>query len=109
MRFLRFQPKLGHAVSMSMPQNLPKTAQICQNLPKAETLKIEILVFFKIKIKIRVEEALEHVSTVWIFNPRIFHMLFLLSKNGLCMCICIPPCGKLFFPQCFTPLVGMRF
>jgi hypothetical protein len=33
------------------------------------------------------EEALEHVSTVWIFNPRIFHMLFLLSKNGLCMWI----------------------
>jgi hypothetical protein len=26
-------------------------------------------------------------STVWIFNPRIFHMLFLLSKNGLCMWI----------------------
>jgi hypothetical protein len=29
--------------------------------------------------------ALEHVSTIWIFNLRIFHMLFLLSKNGLCM------------------------
>jgi hypothetical protein len=31
------------------------------------------------------EEALEHVSAIRIFNPRIFHMLFLLSKNGLCM------------------------
>ena len=29
--------------------------------------------------------ALEYVSTVWIFNLRIFHMLFLLSKTGLCM------------------------
>jgi hypothetical protein len=29
--------------------------------------------------------ALEHVSTIQIFNPRIFHMLFLLSKTGLCM------------------------
>jgi hypothetical protein len=25
--------------------------------------------------------ALEHVSTVWIFNPRIFRMLFLLSNK----------------------------
>jgi hypothetical protein len=30
-------------------------------------------------------EALEHVSTVRISNPRIFYMLFLLLKNGLCM------------------------
>jgi hypothetical protein len=29
-----------------------------------------------------VEEALEYVSTVWFFNPRIFHMLFLLSKTA---------------------------
>jgi hypothetical protein len=29
--------------------------------------------------------VLEHVSAVRIFNPRIFHMLFLLSKDGLCM------------------------
>jgi hypothetical protein len=36
-------------------------------------------------------EALEHVSTVWILNPRIFHMLFLLSKNGLCMWISAYP------------------
>jgi hypothetical protein len=32
-----------------------------------------------------VEEVLDHVFAVRIFNPRIFHMLFLLSKNGLCM------------------------
>jgi hypothetical protein len=28
------------------------------------------------------EEALEHVFTVRIFNPRIFHMLILLSKTA---------------------------
>jgi hypothetical protein len=28
------------------------------------------------------EQALEHVSTVRIFNLRIFHMLFLLSKTA---------------------------
>jgi hypothetical protein len=54
-----------------MQQILPKTAQNCQNLPK--------------------EEALEHVSTIRIFNPRIFHMLILLSKNGLCMWISAYP------------------
>jgi hypothetical protein len=41
-------------------------------------------VFFK-KIILQVEEALEHVSTVRIFNPNFFHMLFLLSENDLCM------------------------
>jgi hypothetical protein len=47
--------------------------------------KIEILVFFKNKKILLVEEAVEHVFTFRIFNPRTFHMLFLLSKNGLCM------------------------
>jgi hypothetical protein len=47
-------------------QNCPKLPKISQNLPKDETLKF-------------------HVSTVRIFNPRIFHMPFLLLKNGLCM------------------------
>jgi hypothetical protein len=53
--------------------------------------KIKILVFLKNKIKLRVEEALEHVSTIPIFNPRIFHMLFLLSKNSLYMWILAYP------------------
>jgi hypothetical protein len=71
---------------------MSKFAQNWQNLPKSVQRqnfemppKIEILVFFFIKKNLLVEEALEHVSIVWIFNPRIFHMLFLLSKNGLCM------------------------
>jgi hypothetical protein len=37
------------------------------------------------------EEVVEHVFTVWSFNPRIFHMLFLLSKNGFCMWISAYP------------------
>jgi hypothetical protein len=65
-----------------MQQFLPKTAQR-QNYEIPP--KIEILVFYKIKKSLFIKEALEHVSTVWIFNPRIFHMLILLSKNGLCM------------------------
>jgi hypothetical protein len=77
-----------------MQENLPKSAQNCQNLPKDETLKFcqksRFYCFSKKKI-LCVEEALEHVSTVWIFNPRIFHMLFLLSKNGLCMWISAYP------------------
>jgi hypothetical protein len=44
-----------------------------------------------------VEEALEHVSTVRIFNPRNFHMLFLLSKNGLCMWISAYPLAENVF------------
>ena len=35
--------------------------------------------------------VVEHVSTVRIFNPRIFHMLFLLSKNSLCLWISVYP------------------
>jgi hypothetical protein len=65
-----------------MQQILPKSAQR-QNFEIPP--KIEILVFFKNKNFNCIEEALEHVSTVRIFNPRIFHMLFLLSKTGLCM------------------------
>jgi hypothetical protein len=44
-----------------------------------------VLVALKIKICTRRRGALEHVSIIRIFNPRIFHMLFLMSKNGLCM------------------------
>jgi hypothetical protein len=68
----KFCPKL-----LETAQNLPKSAK-SQNFEIPS--KIKILVFFKTKIL-----CIEHVSTVWIFNPRIFHMLFLLSKNSLCM------------------------
>jgi hypothetical protein len=74
-----------------MQQILPKTAQNCQTLPKSTQRrnfeiprKIEILEFFK-KEFVHVEEVLEHVFTIWIFDPRNFYMSLLLSKNGLCM------------------------
>jgi hypothetical protein len=68
---------------LSATANAAKSIQNYQNLPKfAQRWNFEIP---------RIEEALEHISTVRIFNPRIFHMLFLLSKNGLCMWILAYP------------------
>jgi hypothetical protein len=85
---------------LSATVNVAKSAQNCPKLPKTAQIwnfeippKIEILVLLKNKI-VCVEEALEHVFTVWIFNPRIFHMLFLLSKNGLCMWISAYPLAE---------------
>jgi hypothetical protein len=86
---------------LSMQQILPKPAQNCPKLPKSAQISVktklwnstknqDFSVFQKKKI-LCIEEALEHVSTVWIFNPRMFHMLFLLSKNGLCMWISAYP------------------
>jgi hypothetical protein len=47
------------------------------------------------KQKFLCQEALEHVLAVWIFNIRIFHMLFLLSKLGLYMWILAYFLGKI--------------
>jgi 4-hydroxy-3-methylbut-2-en-1-yl diphosphate synthase IspG/GcpE len=76
---------------LSATVNAANSAQNCQNLQNSAQQrnfeippKIEILFFHKQKFEC-VEEALEHVFTVWIFNPRILYMSFLLSKNGLCM------------------------
>jgi hypothetical protein len=85
---LRFQPKLGHAVShcqySKIYPKLPKFAKIC---PKTIRMRN-----FKMPTKfLCVEETLEYVFTVWIFNIIIFHMSFLLSKNGLCMWISAYP------------------
>jgi hypothetical protein len=63
-----------------MQQFLPKTAQR-QNFETPPEIKS---LGFK-KKNLFIEDELEHVSTVWVFNLRIFHMLILLSKNGLCM------------------------
>jgi hypothetical protein len=69
--------------------NAANSTQNCQKSVQRRNFeippKIKILELFKNKNFVCVEEALEHVSTVWIFNPRIFYMLFLLPKNGLCM------------------------
>jgi hypothetical protein len=85
---------------LPMHQNLPKTAQNYLKLPKTTKIRpktissrnfeippeIEILVFFKKETSIyRGDINRKHVHTVWIFNTRIFHMPFSMSKNGLCM------------------------
>jgi hypothetical protein len=73
---------------LSATVNAGKSAQICPKLPRTAKIcnsaKNRDFSVFQKKI-LCVEEALEHVSTVWIFNLIIFHMLILLSKNGLCM------------------------
>jgi hypothetical protein len=72
-----------------MQQNLPKTAQNCQNLPKSAQRqnfeippKIEILVFLKNK-NYMCREGTRACFHRLDFQSRIFHMLFLLSKSGL--------------------------
>jgi hypothetical protein len=69
-------------------------AKICPKPKLWNSTKNRDFSVFQNKKFLRVEEALEHVSAVWIFNPRIFHMLFLLSKNGLCMWISAYPLVK---------------
>jgi hypothetical protein len=79
---------------LSMQQILPKTAQNCQNLPKDKTLKFHqksrFYFFSKIKISMYREctRACFHCLD---FQSKNFHMLFLLSKNGLCMWISAYP------------------
>jgi hypothetical protein len=77
---------------LSATVNAANSAQNCKNLEKSAQRrnfeippKIEILVFFHKTKFVGIEEALEHVFTIWIFNPRILYVSFLLSKNGLCM------------------------
>jgi hypothetical protein len=85
---------------LSAIANVAKSAQNCLKLPKTTKIcpktissrnfeippKIEIFVFYQKKFKIPcVEGAPKHEHTNWIFNLRIFHMLFSMSKNGLCM------------------------
>jgi hypothetical protein len=73
-----------------MQENLPKTAKICPNMKLWNLDKNrDFSVFQKYKFL-----SLEHVSTIWIFNPRICHMLFLLSKTSLCMWISAYPSGS---------------
>jgi Txe/YoeB family toxin of Txe-Axe toxin-antitoxin module len=70
-----------------MQQNLPK---IAQNLLKsAQRQNFEI----PPKIEI-VEEALEHVFTVRIFNPRFFYVFFIVKEWPLYVKFSIPLCGK---------------
>jgi hypothetical protein len=99
MEFWRFQPCFGHALSHcqcnKLCPKLSKFAKICLKTKLWNTIKNQDFRFSQKQKFVHVEEALEHVSTIRIFNPRIYHMLFLLSKDGLCMWIsAIPPCGN---------------
>jgi hypothetical protein len=83
---LKISALLWHALSHCQCSKFcPKLPKFAQRQNFEISPKIEILLFFKNKKLVRVEEALEHVSTIRIFSPRIFHMLFLFLKNGLCM------------------------
>jgi hypothetical protein len=87
MGFWRFQPYFGHALSHC------QCSKFCPKLPKfAQRRNFEIPL--EIEILIRVEEALEHIFAIWIFNLRILYMSFLLSKNGLCMWILAYPLAE---------------
>jgi hypothetical protein len=77
-----------------MQQNLPKIAQNCQNLPKDKTLKYHQKLRFECFLKIKFCMCRRGIRACFYcpdFNPRIFHMLFLLSENGLCMWISAYP------------------
>ena len=96
-----------------MQQNLPKLpkiAKICQKTKLWNTTKNQDFNVFQRYKLLRVEGTLKHVSTMQIFNPKKIYMLFLLSKNGLCVWIsAYPLVNFLIFFQCSTPLVGVRF
>jgi hypothetical protein len=70
---------------------LPKFAKICPKMKLWNTTRNRDFSFFQNQKFLHVEEALKHVFTSRIFNPIIFHMLLLLSKNGLCMWISAYP------------------
>jgi hypothetical protein len=95
-------------LATTMQQILSKSAQNCPKPILWNTTKNRNFSFFQKNKILCIEEALEHVSTVWIFNSRIFHMLFF-KKQPLYMNFSIPPCGNWWFSQGSTPCVGMRF
>jgi hypothetical protein len=95
--FEDFSPSLGMLSSTvnaaKFAQNCPKHPKFAKIYPKTKiwntTKNRDFSVFWNWKF-LRVK-ALEHVSAIRIFNPRIFHMLFWLSKIGLCMWISAYP------------------
>ena len=62
-------------------KNCPKSIQL-QKLQKFT--KNRDFTFFQLLFVVQVNKVLRHDLTVWIFNPIILHMPFLLSKIGLC-------------------------
>jgi hypothetical protein len=89
--------------------NAANSAQNCQNLPKDGTLKHhQKLRFycFQILKNLRVEDALEHVSTIWIFNPRIFIWYFYCQKMAFVCEFQHTPLWKLMFYSRFHTSCG---
>jgi hypothetical protein len=104
MRFLRFQPKFGHAISHCLCSKicpkLPKFAKICPKTKLWNTTKNRDFSFFQNQQFLHVEEALEHVFTVRIFNPIIFYMLFYCQKSAfVCEFQHTPMCKMTFFSR----------
>jgi hypothetical protein len=87
--------RLSGTINAANPaQNCPKLPKICPKMKLWNSTKNwDFSIFYKWKF-LCIEEALKHVSTVRIFNPRNFCMLFLLSKNGLCMWILVYPLAE---------------
>jgi hypothetical protein len=89
---------------LSTTVNAANSAQICPKLPKfAQRQNFEIppknqdfSVFQKQKF-VRVEEALEHVFTVRIFNPRDFYVFSIVKKRPLYVNFSIPLTENDFF------------
>ena len=112
--FYDFRWTLGMLLAIA---NAVKFAQICPKLPKiAQNLPMKLwnstknwdFGFFSKKTSI-LEEASKHEFTVWIFNLKIFHMPFSMSKNGLCLNFSIPLCAEWHFFQGSVCLMDMRF
>jgi hypothetical protein len=103
MRFLRFQPKLGHAV------NHCQCSRICPKMKLWNTTKNwDFSVSPKKNCTCRggTRVCFYHSN----FQSKKFsYAIFILKKQPLYVNFSISPCGKWFFSQCSTPLVGMRF
>jgi hypothetical protein len=115
--FLRFQPCFRHALSHSLCNKfcpkLPKTAKICQNLPKGETLKYHqksrLWSFSKIKFCTCRRGTRACFYRLDFQFKNFLYVFFIVKKRPLYVNFSIPPCGKWFFSQCSTPLVDLRF
>ena len=86
---------MSHYQCSRICPKLPNFAKTCLKIINLRNFEIppniDLLVFLKNKKFYVKRMPLEHVPTVCIFNTRIFHMFFLLSKTGLYMWISAYP------------------
>jgi hypothetical protein len=103
-----------------MQPNLPKTAQNCPKLPKIAkicpktklwntTKNQEFSVFAKIKICTSRRDTSACFLRSDLQSKNLLYVFFIVKERPLYVNFSIPPCGKWFFSQCSTSLVGMRF